>query len=175
MAPKIGFQHSEETKARTGASVRRAYREGRKSSWFGPHTTKTRVQISASLTGVSLSDEHRARIIEGKRRHAALDLPDCGCAFHWYQRKRRSSQLSQRMADVFLGEFPVVILEKPFGRCRVDAYLPPPYHLAFEADGSYWHSLPGRRKFDVERDAYLLEQFDLPVVRLTEEEIHGAG
>ncbi len=57
-----------------------------------------------------------------------------------------------------------------FGRFRVDAYLPPPYHLAFEADGTYWHrpeSEQARR--DVERDAWLLEHYDLRVVRLTEE------
>jgi len=170
MAPKIGFRHSEKTKAKISASLK-----GR-ANGFGcgdRHSERTRAKMSVAHQGVSLSDEHRARIIEGARRHAALDLPDCGCAFHRYRRKRRASQLSQRMADVFLTEFPEVELEKVFGRCRVDAYLPPPYHLAFEADGSYWHSLPGRSEFDVERDAYLLEQFDLPVVRLTEEEICG--
>jgi len=170
MAPKIGFRHSEETKARISASLKgRTYGFGQGDR----HSMQTRAKMSAAHRGISLSDEHRARIAEGKRRHSALDLPDCGCAFHRYQRKRRASQLSQRMADVFLAEFPEVELEKVFGRYRVDAYLPPPYHLAFEADGSYWHSLPGRQEFDAERDVYLLEHFNLPVVRLTEEEICG--
>ena len=76
------------------------------------------------------------------------------------------------MIETFLSEFPEVIPEKQFGRYRVDAYLPPPYHLAFEADGEYWHR--DSADYDEARDAYLLEKHDLPVIRLTEEEINAA-
>ncbi len=51
---------------------------------------------------------------------------------------------------------------------RVDAYLPLPYHLAFEADGEYWHQHPRR---DAARDAYLLKEFSLPVIRINGSEL----
>ncbi len=67
-----------------------------------------------------------------------------------------------------------VIKEKRFGRFRVDTYLPE-RHIAFEADGAYWHKLneadnPGCY---VRRDQILLEKYGLPVVRLTEREVYG--
>jgi len=70
-----------------------------------------------------------------------------------------------------LVEFPEVRANVRFGRYEVDAYLPPPYHLAFEADGTYWHNRPGDREANERRDAELLLEFNLPVVRLTEEEL----
>lgn len=80
------------------------------------------------------------------------------------------------MARVFLGEFPEVMLEKHFGKYTADAYLPPPYHLAFEADGDYWHPMveENRPGYYARRDAELLSRFNLPVVRLTESEIRAA-
>jgi len=63
----------------------------------------------------------------------------------------------------------VVICQKTFAPYRVDAYLPPPYHLAFEADGDYWHR--DSEEEDAERDAFLLREFNLPVVRIPEFEI----
>jgi very-short-patch-repair endonuclease len=80
------------------------------------------------------------------------------------------------MIEVFLSEFPEVIAEKPFGRYRVDAYLPPPYHLAFEADGDFWHPYVERQRpgYYKQRDDFLLERFGLLVVRLTETEIKRA-
>lgn len=66
------------------------------------------------------------------------------------------------------------VREKHFGRFRVDVYIPE-CHIAFEADGEYWHRLneaenPGKY---VSRDRFLLEKFGLPVVRLTEREVHA--
>lgn len=78
------------------------------------------------------------------------------------------------MVRLFLDEFPVVEMEVAFGRYTVDAYLPPPYHLAFEADGEYWHERRGR-EFDEQRDEYLAQNFKLPVIRLTETEIKLAA
>lgn len=85
--------------------------------------------------------------------------------------RARSSSIARTLVDVVLAEFPVVKEEQPFGPYRIDAYLPPPYHLAFEADGSYWHGLPGARERDERRDAHLLKRFKLPTVRLTEDEL----
>jgi len=71
------------------------------------------------------------------------------------------------LVDIILAEFPEVIEQQHFGRYVVDAYLPPPYHLAFEADGDYWHNRPGVRKKDRARDRYLLKEFGLRTIRIT--------
>lgn len=62
--------------------------------------------------------------------------------------------------------------EVPFGRASVDCYLPD-YHIAFEADGSYWHNRPGEKEKDRIRDDKLLREFDLPVVRFWDYEIEN--
>lgn len=56
-----------------------------------------------------------------------------------------------------------------FGPYCVDFYEPN-RHIAFEAD-SYWHTRPGRPEKDAKRDAYLLAEHDLPVLRFGYEEI----
>ena len=135
-------------------------------------------QLGGWPRGKPRSAETRAKVSDGVRRHAALDLPDCRCGAHNQDPEtlglgRGSTKLAQGMIALYLSEFPEVIEEKAFGRYRVDAYLPPPYHLAFEADGDYWHDRRGR-DFDTRRDAYLLARFGLPVVRLSETEINLA-
>lgn len=61
-----------------------------------------------------------------------------------------------------------VQLEVPFGTYTVDCYLPA-QHLAFEADGEYWHR--GRTGKDRARDAKLLRDHALPVVRISDTEM----
>lgn len=79
------------------------------------------------------------------------------------------------LCEVLLAEFPHVIPQRRFGRYRVDAYLPFPYHLAFEADGEYWHARVEKARPDYykNRDAYLLVRFGLPVVRIGEAELRA--
>lgn len=62
--------------------------------------------------------------------------------------------------------------EEQFGRFSVDVYLPEE-HLAFEADGIYWHDLNDRERpgYYNRRDIYLMEKFGLPVVRITDVEL----
>ena len=85
------------------------------------------------------------------------------------------TKIENTLVNVLLAEFPEVIRERKFGRYRVDAYLPPPYHIAFEADGTYWHEKREREQpgYDVARDAYLMVEHDLPVVRLGEADLLG--
>ena len=127
--------------------------------------------MSISHKGKKFSSEHIESMRTRAKKHATLDLPECNCMVH-NQKHRFNSHLEERMVNLFLNEFPEVVLEKRFGRYTVDAYLPPPYHLAFEADGDYWHSL--RTKHDEKRDIWLLKHFQLPVVRLSETEINLA-
>jgi hypothetical protein len=97
--------------------------------------------------------------------------PGCQCFLHRVLLTNSSrgaiSMIEQYMLDVVLAEFPEVQHRRRFGRYEIDAYLPPPYHLAFEADGLVWHDTAR----DARRDAYLLERYDLPVVHLGEEEL----
>lgn len=69
-----------------------------------------------------------------------------------------------------LSAYPDAQYEVNFGRYRVDAYIPS-LHIAFEADGEYWHDA----NRDGKRDAYLMEQFGLPVVRFTGSELMLIG
>ena len=64
--------------------------------------------------------------------------------------------------------FDIVIPEVQLGGFSVDALLAEEW-VAFEADGEYWHR--DRQENDSRRDEYLLEEFNLPVVRLTQAEI----
>lgn len=57
----------------------------------------------------------------------------------------------------------------PTGLYRVDVLLGDEW-LGFEADG-YYHFTPERHKYDKQRDANILERFDLPIVRLTGKEV----
>lgn len=59
---------------------------------------------------------------------------------------------------------------KQFGRFQVDVYVPK-LHIAFEADGYHWHSSHEAVEKDRLRDAYLMEEFSLPVIRVTEKEL----
>lgn len=64
--------------------------------------------------------------------------------------------------------YPDAEQERRFGRYVVDVYVPS-LHLAFEADGDYWHR--GRSAKDAARDLALRERFNLPVARLSEREL----
>ncbi len=98
--------------------------------------------------------------------HGAKTIVDCSCLQHG-GRPNRPTKIERILVGTILAEFPVVREQEKFGRFKVDAYLPLPYHLAFEADGSYWHNTED----DVARDAILMEEFALPVVHLSEKEI----
>lgn len=132
-------------------------------------TLKTKGVLPPSRKGTTYvcSPDRRAKISVARKRHIESH-GNCRCLGN-----RHPSKLSQVMVKVFLSEFPMVIVEKQFGPFSVDAYLPPPYHIAFEADGEYWHERRGK-DYDEARDAYLLVEHNLPVIRLTEIEIKSA-
>lgn len=107
----------------------------------------------------------RAKMSAAKIAHIGKE--DCKCAACVPQ--RTMTRPHRALVEVLLAEFPEVHSEVLFGHFRVDAYLPSPYHLAFEADGEFWHR--NRKKVDEARDAWLLRKFDLPVIRLSENEL----
>ncbi len=153
-----GFRHTEETK-----SILRKRQTGKKNS------AATRQKMSLALRGRILSEEDKRRKSASQRIHAELPLQGvCGCFAHRPPPKAET-QIERFLVGVLLAEFPEIQAQKQFGCYCVDAYLPPPYHLAFEADGTYWHQHPKR---DAVRDQYLSERFGLPVIRLSELELN---
>ena len=120
--------------------------------------------------GIAKGKEHKKAISLARQRHLENHSSTCRC-----MPNGKPSSLPKRLAKYLLREFPELIFEKQFGPYRIDVYLPPPYHLAFEADGSYWHGLPGMKKKDKKRDKYLLSNFNLPTIRVQESEIKDWG
>jgi len=57
-----------------------------------------------------------------------------------------------------------VDLEEPFHIYRIDCYVKE-FHLGFEFDGRFSHSW---KKRDEKRDSFLMENFKLPVLRITD-------
>ena len=141
---------------------------------------KHRVNISRGMSklghlkGRVFTPEWRAKISAGSRdraiKHAALELPECRCYAHRPFPNGIVTNLEKILADL-LKEFPQVIFQQRFGRHTVDAYIPYPYHIAFEADGNYWHNRSGAKRRDQRRDRELFKKFKLPVIRLTEAEL----
>ena len=127
------------------------------------HTPEARVNMSSSLVGRSVSLETRKKIGAMKRTHI---IERIGCRCGACAPPQSPTRIEDILVDGLLKEFPEVRREERFGLYRVDAYLPLPYHLAFEADGEYWHRNSSKR--DAKRDAYLLREHGLPVVRLDE-------
>lgn len=97
----------------------------------------------------------------------------CICRYCTPRRNFKRTDLEDILLHIVLANFDKVISEKRFGKYRVDAYLPQPYHIAFEADGEYWHTRPGAIAKDKSRDFYLLKRFKLPVVRFSQKELEN--
>ena len=122
---------------------------------------------AASLRGVKQSTSRRRAQSRARRAHIVAAPKGCRCG-PCYGRPF-PTLIESILREKVLAEFPKVIAEKRFGLYSVDAYLPPPYHLAFEADGEYWHR--DSKDYDEARDDYLLIEHDLPVVRMAEVEL----
>lgn len=124
---------------------------------------KLRILMKGNKYGVRPQTEseklhHRNATI----RHLETVLPeDCACTAHhpiW-----QGTKLELRLRKL-LEDFPAIEPNKHFGMYEVDVYIPS-HHLAFEADGGYWHQ---NKERDSKRDAKLLERFGLIVVRLND-------
>ena len=138
-----------------------------------PHSAESREKIGAWRRGRKFgsgSESRRQKISVGRQAHIAAQIPNCKCGPCGGSNNRNTS-IEIILRDRVLADFPEVQANVRFGIYEVDAYLPPPYHLAFEADGDYWHRLPGRAETDAIRDTYLLKYHGLPVIRLTESEL----
>lgn len=158
------------SRARKGRPLSKRNRDGIRRAWENPVVRK-QASESHRQQWVQLSLERKEQL--GRERsirqkaHAALVLPQCRCPAH-SQHTRKETDIEIILSELVLAEFPAIEKQKKFGCYTVDVYLPPPYHLAFEADGEYWHR---SLKRDAARDRYLLRKFDLPVIRLPGREL----
>ena len=115
------------------------------------------------------SSERKARQSAVIKRHAGLDI-ECNCYVHSHNCK--VSGLTWLLAEALNKMGFKVQPEANFGRRSIDVLLVDEW-LAFEADGNYWHELnenqiPGYHEI---RDNELLETWNLPTIRLTEQEV----
>ena len=164
-----GKHHTIETKEKQRNALKGKKRPTRSKEW-GENISLNKLGKThkgtkhTKETRLKLSKIHKIRM----KKHMLLKNINCKCfAHHMYS----NSKLGSRMIAKFLFNFPEVREEVQFGKYRVDAYIPPPYHLAFEADGDYWHNRPGAKEHDKFRDKQLLERFNLYVIRITQREI----
>ncbi|KKM22554.1 hypothetical protein LCGC14_1624190 [marine sediment metagenome] len=124
---------------------------------------------SENLMGHSITKASKKLMSKKGRDHLTKDPNNCQCGPH--SAGQRTTRIERVLREVLLSEFPEVVEQKRFGRYVVDAYLPPPYHLAFEANGQYRHNRSGYKERNAARDLELMENFNLPVVRLGEFEL----
>ena len=161
-----GRKHSPETiQKQKEIQSSRTWKVGRLSETW---TEEQKQQARLKQLGRKHSAETVAKIKSNRWKDIQNHKTNCRC---WVHGPKSPTSIEKSLFSL-LSEFPEIIEQKRFGRYRVDAYLPPPYHLVFEADGTYWHR--NREQYDQLRDQYLLENFNLPVVHLTEEELREA-
>ena len=112
----------------------------------------------------SYSDEHKHNISLALKRHAISCIKPC-------HNGTSPSKVAWGFID-FLNKvgFSIIIPEVKLGPYSVDCVLGDEW-LGFEVDGEYWH----RNRDHTKRDKYLLEQFDLPIIRITEKEAKQLG
>lgn len=129
-----------------------------------------------------LSDEHRQKLSEaGKRKiftvehRANLSKALKGRKITWDTNSSNPSNLSWKLAEFLVhAGFEIVVPEASFPPYTVDVLLAEEW-IGFEADGTYWHDqyevrAPG---YHNKRDQTLLEKYELPIVRISEDEINN--
>ena len=124
-------------------------------------------------TGRKYPPEVIEKFSQRSKKHMEKNLLECQCYGHQsrrHQQGKSPTDIENILYDLVLREFPEIRKQEIFGRYTVDAYLPAPYHLAFEADGSHWHR---DSEFDRNRDSYLLNEFNLPVIRFSDKELYA--
>lgn len=119
-----------------------------------PMPVEIRGKISAKMKSLFANDAYfRARLLE---HLSGIQSP---------------TKLEDAVGAMVLAAYPgeMVVREYRIGRFRADWAIPA-LRLVFEADGSYWHSLPGAAERDTRRDEWLTQQ-GWTVVRVQEQDI----
>lgn len=134
----------------------------------------TKRKLSIALTGRKVSNEARLNMSLAQSKHVReCNKKNCrtiGCntKLRGGGYKGEPSKLAHIAYDKLLKDFEIVIAEERFHPYTVDFLLAEEW-IAFEIDGEYWHK--DSKEKDKLRDKYLYERYNLPVVRLTQQEI----
>jgi len=152
-----GLRRSDETKARV------------KASHWSRHQPEVVEKLKAAHARGSYTDETRRKISEAQKRawadgRHAVPVPN------------RYSGLARALHAHLAQSGLTLEPEVRFGRFTVDLY-DRVNHVGYEADCRYWHDKYEAKRpgYHVERDAYLLKQFGLPVIRFDERDIRAIG
>ena len=162
----LGRPVSDETKRRLSEALRNLSDETRQRLSEVMRNNKNSLGHKNAL-GYRHTKEAKRRISKASRRHLESTEP-CGCGLHIRLFRQQPSKLAWKAYDRLLQDFEIVIPEARFGRHSVDFLLAEEW-LGIEIDGEYWHK--GQEDRDATRDAELLARFNLPIVRLTEEDL----
>ncbi len=167
-----GRSFTEERKKRVSEGVRRAIDNGLKERWSlaAKRRTKNRkCQVGCSCGRHSEWRREQMRKIgsvKGRIRSKEWIEKNATSVAKAFIGRMTCIQLD--LANFLLDAGYELVPEVPFGRKIVDLYEPN-RHLAFEADGFFWHK--NRQDADAHRDRYLMKEFGLPVIRFSEKEI----
>lgn len=195
-----GYKFSPETRARMSEAQKRRVitpqerekmAEGVRRHWFGrKHTPETlekmrvgkdkayqrpetKARKSEAQKRLWLDPEYRKRHSEAKKRlwsnveFKERMVREHLSRIHIHRPTRIEIALGAMLREAFPGH--EVIAEYHIGRYRADWAIPS-LMLAYEADGSYWHSRPGVAEYDQQRDAEM-ESLGWTVVRFKEAEL----
>lgn len=179
-----GIPKTPEHNAKVGAAKRAWWAERKAAGWVMPE--EQRVAIARGHTNNPNNKFPRPKSLEWRTNqsekmkgrsnpYSAITAQnhtktcvDPNCNYIVCRNRRTPISPLEEILLSLLREFPKVLIHKGFGTKTVDLYLPPPYHIAFEADSEYYHQ---NLDNDKTRDTYLWDNFQLPVIRIREKEL----
>jgi len=158
-AARMGHKVSEATRDKISAALM-----GNQNALGREASEETRASMSVAAQARMQTPEGMANMI--KARHAACTTSPT-----------KLERALYRMLDAFGWEYDT---EVPFAPYIVDAYIPG-LHLALEADGAFhfegnpWSGTTPEQEaqLTINRDAYLLEHYDLQVWHFNEEQLNA--
>ena len=136
-----------------------------------PKTAEHNMKNQLAHLGIRKTEEHKQLLSVAASEHASKDLPQCRCYAH-RAGENVTSGLAWKTYDLLLTDFEIVIPEAQFDRYSVDFLLAEEW-VGIEVDGKHWHDKheqenPGCYQ---RRDEHLMKKFNLPIVRLQENEL----
>ena len=158
---RVGHTMSEETKAKLRGPKSESHRlslsEASKRRYENPEEViKTANAVRSSYERPEVQEKYAAGMMGQRKKFQNPYI-------------RTSLELKLR---ILLSEFPETLEQHWVGSKQVDIYLPEPYNLAFEADGSHWHTrTEAQINRDIKRDKYLLGRGVAAVIHLDENDL----
>ena len=171
MSRPFGFKHTKQIRKKISLAARRA-QIGEGNGFFGRHhTVEHKHRMSKLMTGRKISDETRKKLsgrVVTKSTREKLAKAMC----RRLSRGFRNTVL-ERSLYLMLYEAGISFrAQEPIGRFLIDAF-DIDNNLAWEASGSYWHSLRESQRpgYEQNRDNILRRSGIKDVIHLNEEDL----